>query len=753
MSESAVVAERATAIWEEQWHNNLRQTDRLFAGLLACEWLGGIIAALVIAPRTWTGSVSQVHLHVWAAVLLGGAITAFPAFLALARPSAALTRHSIAAGQMLFGALLIHLTGGRIESHFHVFGSLAFLAFYRDWRVLITASAIVAGDHLLRGFFLPQSVYGVASGAEWRWLEHAGWVVFEDIFLIVSCCRGIREMREIAERQALLETSNQRTEQTVRERTAELVERNHELQRATEKLQASEARTRSILDSAMDCIITMDHEGNVLEFNPAAERTFGYSRAQVVGRSLADLIIPPLAWDRARQDFSGYLASGEGWVLNHRQEMRARRADGIEFPAELAIVRVPIEGQLMFTGFVHDLTEEKQAENRLAQAREEKVLAEAANRAKNEFLSRMSHELRTPLNAILGFSQLLAMDAPTDDQQECIAQIARGGKHLLTLINEVLDIARIEAGRMDLSPEPVRVGDAFQEVLDLMQPLGASRGICLVADLEGTGGQHVLADYQKLKQVLLNLLSNAVKYNRENGEVHLSCEVARPGWLRLVVRDTGPGIPQEKLGRLFVAFDRLGAELTGVEGSGLGLALSKSLVELMGGTLTATSVLGAGSQFSIELVQTAGLPERVAATTEVRQAEAVASAGHTVLYIEDNLDNLRLVQRILAHRPGVHLLTAMQGSLGLELARQYRPDLILLDVHLPDLHGEQVLRRLQASAETRAIPVTVLSADATARQIEQLRAAGARDYLTKPIDVSHFLGMVDAVMEKGTSKL
>jgi signal transduction histidine kinase/ActR/RegA family two-component response regulator len=446
-----------------------------------------------------------------------------------------------------------------------------------------------------------------------------------------------------------------------------------------------------------------------------------------------------------------YLVSGEGPVLNQRIEVPALRADGSEFPAELTVVRVPVDGPPVFTGFLRDLSERKQVELKLAQAREENIAAEAANRAKNDFLSRMSHELRTPLNAILGFGQILDMDKLTVDQRESVAQINRGGKHLLGLINEVLDIARIEAGRMELSPEPVRVADVFQEVLDLVRPLGARRDLRFRVDPAAADGHVVLADNQKLKQVLLNLLSNAVKYNRAGGEVGLWCEAAGPGRLRLVVSDTGLGIAPEKLSRLFLPFDRLGAEQTEVEGSGLGLALSKSLVELMGGTLTVASTPGQGSQFVVELSQPEGPDQpRGPEGQEVVPAAVPPRDGRTVLYIEDNLDNLRLVQRILAHRPGVQLSTAMQGSIGMDLARQHVPDLILLDVHLPDLNGSQVLRLLQADEATRRIPVVVLSADATARQIERLRAAGAADYLTKPIDVPQFLRIVDEVLKKET---
>ena len=419
-------------------------------------------------------------------------------------------------------------------------------------------------------------------------------------------------------------------------------------------------------------------------------------------------------------------------------------------PELLAITRRSDEVGQLARAFRHMVQEvsarQTQADAALSQAREARAVAEGANHAKSEFLSRMSHELRTPLNAILGFGQLLQMNELTEEQRECVDQIDRGSKHLLGLINEVLDITRIETGRMELSPEPVRVADVFQQALDLVRPLGARRDIQFRTDLSSANGHCVLADNQKLMQVLLNLLSNAVKYNRDRGEVCLSCEPVPPQHLRLVVSDTGPGIPRERLHRLFQPFDRLGADQTGAEGSGLGLALSKRLVELMGGTLTVTTAIGKGSRFCVELAQATPPVDQVAAPSPEPAEAPAASHARTVLYIEDNLDNLRLIERVLAHRPGVRLLTAMQGSLGLELARQHRPDLILLDVHLPDRTGSQILGHLKADPQTGRIPVVVVSADATPRQIERLRAAGARDYLTKPIDVPRFLEILDELL-------
>ena len=375
-----------------------------------------------------------------------------------------------------------------------------------------------------------------------------------------------------------------------------------------------------------------------------------------------------------------------------------------------------------------------------AELQEAAAEADRANRAKSEFLSRMSHELRTPLNAILGFGQLLEIDELSPEQLDGVRQILSGGRHLLDLINEVLDISRIEAGRMSLSVEPVPVAQVLGEALDLVRPLIDQRGIRLEVPPQGLCERHVLADRQRLKQIVLNLLSNAVKYNRREGTVAISCqETPRPG-LRIAVRDTGHGIPPDKLERLFSPFDRLGAEESTVEGTGLGLALAKKLAEVMGGTMGVESTVEVGSTFWLELELARG----PAAATERPERVEGASTGipggpYAVLYVEDNASNVRLVEQILSRQPAVNLTVAMRGLEALDLARNDPPDLVLLDLHLPDLPGEEVLRMLRRDPRTEAVPVVIVSADATPGQAERLHGQGAQEYLTKPLDVQRLL--------------
>ncbi|MFM1892738.1 MAG: hypothetical protein RLZ44_1815, partial [Pseudomonadota bacterium] len=362
----------------------------------------------------------------------------------------------------------------------------------------------------------------------------------------------------------------------------------------------------------------------------------------------------------------------------------------------------------------------------------------------------MSHELRTPLNAILGFSQLLESDPDhplADIQSDNVQEILRAGAHLLELINEVLDLARIEAGKLTISQEPVALAPMLDDCLTLIRPLAEVRGIQVIEAGHGCG-EHVQADRVRLKQVLLNLLSNAVKYNRDQGKLGLVCVVEQDA-VQVRITDTGPGLTAEQQARLFAPFERLGADRTKVEGTGIGLALSKRLVELMGGTIGVESKPDIGSTFWIRLplAEASAQVVDMAAARRARPSGAIANERRwDVLCIEDNPANLRLIERVLARREDVRLLTASAPGLGLELAAAHRPALILLDINLPEMDGYEVMRCLRENPATSQIPVVAVSANAMPKDLARGKAAGFKDYLTKPLDIERLLQVVDATL-------
>jgi PAS domain S-box-containing protein len=508
------------------------------------------------------------------------------------------------------------------------------------------------------------------------------------------------------------------------------------------ELQAALDANQLIMDNSQDVICTIDEQGCFLSANPACEELWGYKADELVGRRYIDFVFEE---DRPMTEAAAKRMLATGKVTDFVN--RYVRKDGTLVDV-LWSATWSAKDRIMFC-VAHDVTDRARIEKALREAKEE---ADRANHAKSDFLSRMSHELRTPLNSILGFGQLLDRQSPTETQRPRIRYILSAGRHLLNLINEVLDISRIEAGTLQLSVEPVCLEEAIGEALDLMRPLAAERIITLATNCALDTATYVLADRQRLKQVLINLLSNAVKYTAVKGCVTVSFAESGKEVTRISVRDTGAGIPVEKLARLFTPFDRLGAEQSAVEGTGLGLALCQRLVQAMNGSIGVNSTLGGGSTFWLDLPHAKSPLQTLAVTRGPSPSEQqLAEESRRILYIEDNFSNVTLVDQMLAERPALELMTAMQGRVGLELARQHAPDLILLDLHLPDMPGWQVLAQLKADQLTREIPVVIISADATSPQIKRLLSAGARAYLTKPIDIAEFFRVIEDALTPATA--
>jgi PAS domain S-box-containing protein len=511
------------------------------------------------------------------------------------------------------------------------------------------------------------------------------------------------------------------------------------------ELTPSSARGESIfqamLDAAPDAMIGVNSDGIIVMANAQTEVVFGYQPDRLLGEPI-EMLVPDDVKDLHPTHRSEYFREPRTRPMGAGLALSGRRADGTEFPAEISLSSIQTDDGPVSLAAIRDITDRVAAEEETREAREE---ADRANQAKSDFLSRVSHELRTPLNSILGFGQLLEMETLPEGQRRSVLQILEAGGHLLDLINEILDIEKIASGRMTLSLEPVHVGLVLDEALQLVRPIADQDGVHLIQPPEEFEIS-VQADRQRLKQVFLNLLSNAVKFNRVGGEVRISGETTSKGSFRITVTDTGEGIAPELMSNLFTPFSRLGAERRGIEGTGLGLALSKSLVETMAGSIEAESVPGEGSMFRIELP--------IAESVGIGSGEAPGGtppppgvAGtRKVLYIEDNLANLQLIEGILAYRPGVVVLSTMQGSLGIELARRHRPDLIMLDLHLPDISGEEVLKRLKADEATSSIPIMIVSADASGETIGRLQEAGASSFITKPLNVGHFLETIDGML-------
>jgi PAS domain S-box-containing protein len=491
-------------------------------------------------------------------------------------------------------------------------------------------------------------------------------------------------------------------------------------------------------------------DGKFVDVNNAFLKLFGYTREEVIGNTSKQLNM--FGDNRLRDEILIRLSQGE--PVREIETPMLTKTGELKIGLLSADQVMVGETRCMLTVNV-DITDRKKMEEQLKFAQEE---ANRANLAKSEFLSRMSHELRTPMNSILGFAQLLEMGELNSGQMKGVKHILNSGKHLLDLINEVLEISRIEAGKMSLSPEPIQVSSIIHEMMEIVWPLIKERQ--LTVDLTGSNMNqlYILADRQRLKQVLLNLINNAIKYNKTGGSIKIDSSLMpenERGFssVRISITDTGIGILPEKISLLFNPFERIGAEQSATEGTGLGLAVVKKLVDAMNGTVGVESRLGEGSTFWIELPFTKSQLNQFDSSENYNDFDnSLFNRAGTILYIEDNVSNIELVEQIIfAHCNNIRLISNMNGNETVSMAMKYHPDLILLDLNLPDMHGSEVLEQLRSNENTGKIPVVIISADATPQQLEKLKKKGADYYLTKPLDVKELLKMISkTIRNQGT---
>jgi PAS domain S-box-containing protein len=538
-----------------------------------------------------------------------------------------------------------------------------------------------------------------------------------------------------------------RIETAVNDRTLALQREIGERQRTEAELRESEQRFRNILNNVPIGVVYTDLRGNIKQLNPRFCELTGYDASEAIEMNLSRIHHPEDRLDDL--ELTRQLIHGE--IPIYRRQGRYITRDGrlVRVQSTVTLLRDPQGEPYRIVGVVEDIAEHL----RLADAERARSVAEAANLAKSEFLSRMSHELRTPLNAMLGFAQLLELDTQhplPPSHQPWVAQIQSAGWHLLDMINDVLDLSRIESGTLNLQTHTLDLREILASTLALVERDAQQRGIAITQD-GPEDGLRVTGDATRVKQILTNVLSNAVKYNSDGGRIRIVTRPTPDDAVEVVVSDTGLGMTGDQLAQLFQPFNRLGRERSSLEGTGIGLVVSQRLAELMGGSLTARSTAGQGSSFILRLPRAIAL---ISQESSVNTSTSVAPEYHQriVHYVEDNETNVEVMRGVLSRRPQVRLDVSLAGLEGLAAIRSVRPDLILLDMHLPDIDGLELLRHLKEDPTTADIPVVAVSADALAAQIKAALDAGAQQYLTKPISVSELLAVIDAVLDQAETR-
>ncbi|CAN5515046.1 hypothetical protein BH11CYA1_BH11CYA1_02640 [soil metagenome] len=805
-----------------------RQTDRMFGWLMIMQWVASILVAMVVSPYSWAGREYFIHPHIYFVTLLGSVLTVFPVYLAFRHAGEPITRFVIAVSQMLYSGMLIHLTGGRIETHFHIFGSLAFLSFYRDWRVLVVASLVTMLDHFIRGYFIPESIYGVALASPWRSVEHVWWVLFEDVFLISAGIRSLSVMIASANKQAELESSGKRVENLVKERTWQLDASenryrvlcetaplgifqaaadgrciyinqrfaeifgltykdaldngwNHviapehlelvtsawlkavsatgifdlqfristrelcwvhskasrvvagdgvetyvgTIEDVTDMVMAEQermvrdqvqARMAAIVEHSNDAIVGTSLQGTILSWNPAAERLFGWSSAEVLERPKAE-VLPGVRPEAEIALFKSILAGEKVGEFESTRVCKDGRVIDVALTCSLVL---DSQGQSVGLSIIYrDISQRKQVEKRLS-----------------EFYSTISHELRSPLTSIRGALSLIddqIIDMGSAECYEMIAVARTSSERLVRLINDILDIKKIEAGKLELKLEKASTILLVTRAIGDMEGLARASNIRLLADTDFD--YTVEVDVDRIIQVLINLISNAVKFSVEGSCVVVGVQPRPDGDVRFSVSDQGVGIPAHLQSRLFQRFQQIDSSDTRPkEGTGLGLALSKAIVEEHRGIIGVYSSSSTGSTFWFDLPTV---------DSDGQLASLPAVSASSILLVEDD-DIIAQFMRLSFLKQGYRMVRVANLTDAFKILDQSRPGLILLDLNLPDGNGLDILAYLKENFPNEDVPVIVT----TGVDLDKVSLASPviLDCFLKPYDMGLLIKAVEKVI-------
>jgi two-component system, sensor histidine kinase and response regulator len=732
---------RADEIYSEALFRSHQRIDRMFARLMIVQWVAAILATLLISPYTWIGTQWDVHLHVWLAVVLGCVITSLPVFMAVRYAGQPLTRYVVAIAQVSFSCLLIHVTGGRIETHFHIFGSLAFLAAYRDWRLLICASGFVAVDHFARGVFWPQSVFGVISASSWRWVEHSLWIVFEDVFLVIGCISGRREMRELAWQNSEIESSHE----AIKEQASQV---------ALEQL----ARD-ALIAQAPTVIVSMDLAGRVTGWNHRGESTFGWSADEAKGVSCGALLIPKKLLGSVHDCFA-WISQHRAPVLNQRLTTSLWNRAGEAIAAEVTFIEITTSNERQYCAFIDDVSVRRKYEVGLESARK---AAEDNSQAKTRFLMNMSHELRTPLTAILGFTHILRVedDGAREDREELLDGIESSGNNLLDLLNDLFDLTEIESGQIAIVRDQCYPDAIIKEVVAGFATQAKSKQLTLATRWRSQSPTSIRTDPLRLTQILNNLVSNAVKFTK-SGSVEVEAWIEQTddaqSYLNLAVKDTGPGIPADCLERIFQPFEQIDGSLTRRHGgTGLGLAVSRRLAHELNGNLLVESRASYGSVFTLRIEadnvlfpQDQVTPAVTASTSDQETSRTRPASGKPdltgfrVLLCEDKFENSRLIE-FLVKSSGGEIVVAVNGREGVTQALEQKFDIILMDMQMPVMDGYTATHQLRR--EGCDIPIVAVTAHAMNGAKEKSLNAGCTHFVTKPFNPRELMRLLKDLIE------